>query len=399
MTAAERSSFLLARRGGVGGSDAASLLSPFIEVEYGCRRRLWYDKSGFTPDDPDAQTEFTMLGNILEPYIRAAYQYETGRTVEEVSRITHPTIPCLGINVDGIIHPAPDDTRTTNGTLEVKAVGKQMMRKMSSDGICVDYLCQLNAGMSCNGHTYGAFSVGVREDIIPLVAIQQAAQLTGEPPPYIPRRAKIEYFEMERSPEICEMIEREAPLFWETLSDESRIPSRLDPEDPRCGRCAYQVRCQGAAVYEGAGNEIDIPRRPDLLPLAAEYRERAEMLEAAESLVKETQNKFRAALDTVTAVKLPVLIDGVEKWKNVLYRVRKGGEYVDGKALSHQYEALREAAIKAGLPGVELTAPTKAFSRKGMPSRPLLLKGLLPPKPKKRGETPEVDGAEDEDEE
>jgi hypothetical protein len=289
--------------------------------------------------------------------------------------------------VDRIIHPAPDDQRLDDGVLEIKAVGREMMRKIQEDGLPFDYVCQLNHGILCHGLEWGAFAVAVREDLLPIVAIDLAAQITGEAIPRLPRRAKILHFDMERSPEICDLIEEYGPKFWATIGDESKAPRRLEPEDPRCYRCSRRNWCQGAAIMEGIGPEPRVVQRPDLALLAEEYRTNAALLEQCEELVGETEKKFKAALGTTTAARVPV--DG--EWKNVIYRLRKGAERVDGRAMAVQYDATRRAAIAAGVPGAELIPPSSKFTKIGMVSRPLLLSALLPKKPKGKGEVPETD--------
>ncbi len=383
----EQEEFLKSRRHGIGGSDLGSLLSNQIPVDYGCERRLWYQKSEYPPDGSDTSTEPMALGNILEDTIRRAYQDQTGNRVEVVGLTRHPTIDCLQYHDDGIIHPHVGDEHNTPGVLEVKGIGREMMAKVNADGLPADYVCQVAGGQACHNLEWGAFSVGMREDLLPLVAIELAARLAGYPIPELPRRPKIVQFPLPRQTEIIDTIESYAPKFWSTLKNESRMPPRMEPENPRCGRCNYKLRCHGPAIMEGIQPETDVPKRHDLDLLVQEYRDRSALLDEAENLLKETQDKFRVALDKTTAVK--VSIDG--KWKNIIYRLRRGGERIDGKRMSAAYDALRRAAIEAGVAGAELTPASGDFVSTGLPSRPLLLDSLLPKKEKKRGEVPELD--------
>lgn len=390
-TTQEQSEFMASRMEGIGGSDIGSLLSSQIEVEYGCERRLWYRLSGYPADGAENQTEPMLLGNILEDSIRRAYSDRTGRRVDQVGLKKHPTISCLQYHDDGLIHPGHDDPRSTNGVLEVKAVGREMMAKVNERGLPIDYICQLAGGQASHSLEWGEFAVGTREDLLPLVAIELSARLSGQPIPEIPRQPKIVHFEMERQTAIIELIENYAPKFWLTLKDESKIPPRLEPESPRCGRCQYQNSCQGAAVMAGIEPELSIPRRNDLNPLINEYQTRSALLEEATALVKETQDKFRAELGATTAVK--VQIDG--KWKNILYRLTKGRQSIDGPRLAAQYDALRRAAIDAGLIGAELTPPSGTFMSNGMPFRTLRLSSVLPKKENKKGEVSETEDSDE----
>ncbi len=307
--------------------------------------------------------------------------------MEEVGLKKHPDHPSLQVHVDRIIHPAPGDTRTGKGVLEIKAVGREMMRKIQDEGLPIDYIIQWEHGAACYDLNWGAFAIGTREDLLPLVAIEFAALMAGDPMPKLPRSPKIVHFEMEANLEIRQKIEEHGPKFWATLGDENRMPPRMDPEDPRCGRCVRKARCQGSALMEGIEPERHIPKRKDLAGLVEEYRMNVALLAESQELVDQTEDKFRAALDKTTAVRVPV---GGE-WKNVIYRIRNGANRVDGRAMAVQYDTLRRAAIAAGLPGADITPPSSQYARIGGPSRPLLLAQLLPRKPKEKGEVPEQD--------
>lgn len=390
MTGAERIAFVASRQHGIGGSDIGSLLSNQVPVEYGCERNLWARLSEIPSDNPDAETEPMTLGTICEPYIRRAYSELTGRRIEQFGLKKHGSVASLQYHDDGIIHPCVNDTRDKPGVLEVKALGWEMMSKVKESGLPADYVMQENAGMANHDLQWGSFAVAVRDDILPLIAIEQAAILAGEPIPKLPRAPKVTHFEVERDENIITAIEEYAPKFWRTVGDESKAPPRLEPEDPRCGRCVRKIWCQGAALMAGIKPENDIPRRHDLAPLVEEYRANVALLKQCEALIGETEGKFKAALGLVTAIQ--VSVDG--KWKNIIYRIRAGGERVDGRMMSLQYDALRRAAIEAGVPGADAVPPSSEFSRKGMPSRPLLLKSLLPKEAKKKGEVNELDAPE-----
>lgn len=391
-TAQEQSEFMASRMQGIGGSDIGSLLSNQIEVEYGCERRLWYRLSGYPADGADNATEPMLLGNILESHIVRAYSDKTGNRVEQMGLKKHPTISCLQYHDDGIIHPCASDERTTPGVLECKAIGREMMAKVNTEGLPADYVLQGQSGIGAHGLEWSDYAVGTRDDLLPLVAIELTAKLAGEPIPTLPRQPKIVNFQVRRDDNIVALIEDYAPRFWATLKDESKLPPRMEPEDPRCARCQYQNLCQGAAVMAGIEPELSIPRRNDLNPLINEYQTRSALLEEATALVKETQDKFRNELGATTAVK--VQIDG--KWKNILYRLTKGRQSIDGPRLAAQYDALRRAAIDAGLIGADLTPPSGTFMSSGMPYRTLRLSSVLPKKEKKKGEVSETEDSDDE---
>jgi hypothetical protein len=273
-----------------------------------------------------------------------------------------------------------------------------MACKLSAEGLPWDYILQGSHGALVHDLDSFTFAVGIREELLPYALIKQSYDHAGEEMPVLPR-PRIEHWEMARDKDVCDLIEREAPPFWASLGNPDLIPDRLeDPGDPRCGRCPYQIQCRGAELIDSAGTDDgDAPPRRDLVPLRDEYIQRAALLKQAGALVEETRDRWRAALGSANAVSVPVVIDGREKWKNVIYRLRRGSERLDARAMESQYAALRDKAIEAGLPGAELAPPPCDFVRKGMPSRPLLLKSLLPGEPKKKGEVPENDSEGDEE--
>lgn len=395
MTTTERTEFLRSRTEGVGGSDIGSMLSNQIEVEYGCERNLWARLSGIPDDNPGSEKELLMLGHVCEPFVRRAYSDITGRRVDVAGLTKHPTVARLQYHDDGIISPLPEDPRQTKGLIEVKSIGRQMMYKVQESGLPSDYVFQLEGGLACHGLDHGTFAVAVREDLLPLVAIELTARMAGEPIPVLPRQPKIVHFEIERKPEIIRLIEEYVPYFWDTVGNEMKAPARYEPETPRCQRCPRQNWCHGKALMDSVQPELSVPRRNDLEPIIQEYRNAVALVEQAEELKTEAENKFKVLLGKQTAIQVPVTAekDGKIKteWKNILWRLRKGAERVDGKAMAPQYDALRRAAIAAGVAGAELVPPSGKFITQGMPSRPLLLASVLPKKDKKKGEVPEQD--------
>jgi hypothetical protein len=245
--------------------------------------------------------------------------------------------------------------------------------------------------MACGQKSWGAFALAVREDLLPLVAIEQAALLAGYPIPKLPRRPKIHHWEMDRNDAICEAIEEYAPQFWATLHKDDP-PDRLDYEDVRCGRCPRRIWCWGEEMSAGLmTEERRLPIRSDLEPLVEEYRKASADLKEREAYIEELERKFKEVLGPVTAVR--VMVDGTAK--NIIYRLRNGAERIDGRAMAVQYDNLRRRCIEANIAGADTVPPSSEYVRKSLPSRPLLLSGLLPKKPKKKGEVAEVDEAED----
>ncbi len=95
-----REQWLTARRSGIGGSDAASVLglSP-----YRSRLALYLDKRGELQDD-NGESEDMLWGRLLEPVVRQRYSDVTGRTVRMLSGLArHPNLPWMIGNLDGFV--------------------------------------------------------------------------------------------------------------------------------------------------------------------------------------------------------------------------------------------------------------------------------------------------------
>jgi len=389
VTESERLAFVQSMSTGIGGSSIASLLQPYMDVEYGCQRKLWYRLSQVEADYPEIENEPMALGSLLEHPIATAYSNITGRRLEEVPLKKHAEHDSLQVHVDRIIHPTDGDTRDTPGVGECKAIGDQMMQKVSSEGICADYLCQLMHGMLCHDLYWGSFVVGRRSQFAPWYLVQVMAKMEGRTPPPL-REPRPIFWEHERDQDICDAILRVGPEFWSTLRQEDNIPARLEPDDERCGHCAWRKKCQGAALLESVDpddNPKKPPLMPEILPLVAELRERHAVALEAEEKEEETKAVIKAVLDRHPAVS--VMIDG--KRKNITYRLRSGPRRLKADRIVERYKLSREKAIAAGLLGAELTPALAACYEQGMPTRPLLIAAVLPKKDKKVQEQDEIE--------
>lgn len=389
--AADRAAFLKERKLGVGGSTAAAILSDKIETDYACKRRAWYELSGIEPDHKDRFTEVMAVGVAGERFVARAYANKTGREVEEVGLKKHGKFASMQVHADRLIHPHSRDHRSADGVLEIKLIGREMMQRVNERGLPAEYLIQLNHGMACFDMKWGEFALGTRDDILPLMAIELSAIVNGEPVPPM-RDPKVVNFEMEANAEIIDALEREIPAFWSTLGDEGRAPDRLEPDDQKCASCQFNIKCQGKALMESVlpeGNPKKPPLLPSIYPLIKELRERNELVVAAQNLEDETKAKIKEALGDRAAVS--VEIEGQRK--NLIYRIRKGANYLQADRIVPAYTLLRNEAIKAGLPGAELTPATGECYDQGMPTRPLLTQYVLPPKEKK-GPVPEQDNSQ-----
>lgn len=395
MTNSERIAFVQSIKTGIGGSSIASLLQPYIPVEYGCQRRLWYRLSGVEPDYPEIENEPMALGTILEKPVADAYSNLTGRVLEEVGLKKHATEDWAQVHIDRLIHPQKGDARDGKGVYEGKAVGDQMMSKINEFGLISDYLCQGQHGLLCFDLQYGAFAVGRRSQFAPYYLIQVMAKAEGRTPPPI-REPKPAHFDFERNNDICDAILKVGPEFWGNLRNEDKIPDRLDQDDNRCASCGWRRTCQGSAMESSVDPEDDPkkpPLMPEMLPFIEELRVRDEAVLKAEEQKSETIEVMKTILGARQAVSVMMPDDdGRMKCKNLTYRVQAGARRLKADRIVPQYNALRAAAIEAGLPGAELAPVVADFYETGMPSRPFRTSSVL--KAAKKAFVPEQDGVE-----
>lgn len=318
----DRATFLADRKSGVGGSDIASLFN----VGYGCRRRLFYDKTNQEPDFPEIpkkKKKLVELGNVLEPHFAAMYADETGRkTTAHSSPFWNSEIPLLRVNVDRSV----DDPGIAKfGVLEIKAMGRGAFYQAKREGLPQDYILQLQAGMLASGLSWGSFAIGSRD--------------SGE----------LVWFDVEPSEALCAEITAEVPRFWETVEAaknvlhrpdrhvsgvlDSLAPPRLEPDDRRCQSCEFRTTCQGSALVQlhGVTDSTGAPLvdRPDLRGVLDEYDTRKNLFDQAEELLEETKARLCAEIDKDKAV-----VIGKRK---VYYREQAGRTMYDGKGLVEVY--------------------------------------------------------------
>lgn len=133
----------------------------------------------------------------MEPDARVAYTFYTGREVEIVGFIQHPSIELSGSSPDGLVE--------TDGMMEIKALDPAThIRLLSGDvSVMIDYLPQMQFGMACAERQWCDF-----ESFAP--AMQDEA-------------LRVFIRRVDRDDEVIGMIEREVEMFL------SEVDARLAP--------------------------------------------------------------------------------------------------------------------------------------------------------------------------
>lgn len=215
------------------------------------------------------------LFRVLEPHAAARYCELTGRAavIEPMQR--HAELEWAIVHTDRVLYAEDRGGMEWPGVLEIKCLGRAMFAKTKREGLPEDYILQLNHGMGVTGRTWGAFCVMSRD--------------SGD----------ILHWDVEFDGDIWREIVDAGGAFWATVEN-GPMPDTLEPDDRRCQRCEYRRSCQGAALIQISGTDID--RDDALLPLLAEYDERRALADEAEELLDEIKEDLRTMMGDRSAV-------------------------------------------------------------------------------------------------
>ena len=219
---------LLAERAtGLGGSDASS----YMNVGYGCRRKLFYGRTGTTPDYPDlvfGGNAHTDRGSTVEAKVREEYERRTGRLVEvPLEVVRSDASPHLIVHPDGIIREG-FDTPSGDGVLEIKSHADWAWDQFQRDGLYIGYQFQLQHAMAVTGCKWGAFAIHHKQD----------DDEFANPSDY-----EIKYWDVQANPALQEKLVYAASETWiqiQTGTAPDRVPLK---GDKRCTKCAWRDTC------------------------------------------------------------------------------------------------------------------------------------------------------------
>jgi hypothetical protein len=235
-----REQWLAERRKGIGGSDWRHVLS--IEP-YGCRRRLWYDKSGIEPDYPEQETGAMKRGKKLERLVVEEFVEVHNRAVwypddsvdaaadffehfGQAAKIGGRPLPVWWRGTpDGAILPLPDEKQP--GVLEVKTKGPWPFAAVKKDGAPAEEVAQVMHYLGTAGWAAGtiAYFEPVNWSLFPIA--------------------------VDRDEAVLDQMVTEGNEFWHREVEEGIAPDQLDPRSKQCKGCPWLPTCQGDLSWEG----------------------------------------------------------------------------------------------------------------------------------------------------
>lgn len=297
-----REAFLARRRTMIGGSDIAGCLN----IGWGCRRRVYLEKTGVEPLQPFHGSSATERGIFFEEMAAKFYAMKTGRKVRRppggasFQAIRDKDYPQLGVHSDFDI-VASDDKPP--GILSVKVPGLRAFAEAKREGSPrPEYLMQAQYEMSVRRREWASFAL-VNLELFDLV-------------PY----------DMERDDDLIREARDSALDMWKRIEAGGPEPEKLDPTDRRCQQCPYRINCHLQALMDqanrGEQNAGPLPLDPSLAVLIGELEQRQALAEEADALVDESKLVLKEAMAEREAVEVP---GDAASWR-VYFRPQKGRE-------------------------------------------------------------------------
>lgn len=298
-----RDEWLLVRKNGIGGSDAAAAVGL---NRYMSALELWLIKTGRDANlprpDPHDTTEPIYWGTLLEPIVAASYTKQTGNKVRRVNAVLqHPTIPFMLANVDREVVGNRDVQ-----LLECKTAG-EFGARLWRDGVPEYVQLQVQHQLAVTGRQ----------------AADVAVLICGQ---------KLEVHRIERDDSLIgRLIELEA-AFWRYVETDTPPPADGSDSADRALRC----------LYPGAGGTVDFTDDRRLSSAFADLVTVRADIEARQQVEAQLKQAIAQAMGEA---------DGAEfETGSVSYKRSKDSMGVDFKRLlaDHPHLTTQYAITKAG---------------------------------------------------
>jgi predicted phage-related endonuclease len=266
------------RKTALGGSDMSDLFE--IIEEGGCKKRLYFEKSGIEPDyePPLWLQKHAKRGRKLEHIIGEEYSEITRRVVIPIGEkfIRHPDYPFIANHMDFETY----DEQGNQRYLETKCPSYGVFKQIKKNGLKQGWILQIHQGMLA-GEKHGFIGGSC--------AVHNVDTWTTI------------YFDIEEDKEIRKIILDECIDFWHRL-EKKIIPEGFPPQDTRCRKCEYRWRCHKNATAGFDLSIINDKYEPDIetISLINEILEFQDIEDEAHTLTEEAKNRLRTALEHPT---------------------------------------------------------------------------------------------------
>lgn len=301
-----------ARRAGIGGSDVASV---FNLPPYGCKLKLYHDKTGVKPDFEDINGNMER-GIYLEDIAVNIYEEKSGNDVERTKEhFKDKVYPWMLANIDGKVTLA----EAINGILEVKCPNRDSFHRMKREGVSDAYILQGQHYMyvtKADSMEYAIFCADTWEmEIVPV----------------------------ERDDKLISKIIEEEKKFWEQNVKAKNAPDRLEYGDSRCKMCDWRLGC-----WKDEWNELDFEyiKKADYEEIEdaafeavlIEHKENLALAKRAESLVEKTKREIVTFMGEKFKVQLGTGKVSYKWEKKTYYNTKKLFKDYPKLAIEYAYE-------------------------------------------------------------
>lgn len=289
---AARKKFLAERATCVGGSDIQHLLG----LEFGCERRLFYDKAQIPADFPESVNSHMRRGILLEAVAIREYSAATGRKIIHRGLfVRHPKHSFMGVHLDGVLRPAKG---VPAGTLECKIPTFRAFRSYNqTQEAPPGYVLQAHYNAMVAGFSWSSITI------------------------FNPDQMKTLWFDQQRDeaivkslPDIVAAFWSKVQAYWKGQLKENPFP-KLDRTDRRCGKCPWRGTCQqlgetAQIILDADCDEIkgvDFVRDEDdeLAAKALEFFDLNKKANALGGLAKKAKEEVADLLGDRKAVEVP----------------------------------------------------------------------------------------------
>lgn len=194
----------------IGGTDIQHVLG--LEP-YGCARRLWYQKTGATPDREFKMTGPIVAGVAFEAYIAEMVKERTGWNIRRKRASAN------GHELQRVDRAIVGHERGP-GVLEIKTVSDRAYWDWKRDGVPMGYLMQVQWYMHVLGWTWACIAALNRD--------------TGQ----------LDLFEIDARPDLMAAVAEKVDWFMAHHVDQRIAPPWLEERDGRCESCQWEPTCQ-----------------------------------------------------------------------------------------------------------------------------------------------------------